>query len=402
MTGFLPYGRQYIDDADVAAVAAVLKGDWLTTGPAVEKMEAALAAAVQAPHAVACNSGTAALHLAALALGLGAGDTALVPAITFMASANAARYVGAEVAFVDVDPATGLSFPAHFEAALARAPGAVKAAFPVHYAGRCADPAGLADFAARHRVDVVEDACHALGTVYDVGGHSFAVGSGAHARLCAFSFHPVKTIAMGEGGAVTTRDADLAARMARLRSHGIERDPARFVDRTAGFAADGTANPWYHELSELGFNYRASDLNCALAESQLRKLPFFSARRRALAARYDALLAPLSNVVRPLANVAGCAPVLHLYAVSIDFLAVDLDRARAMAELKARGVGTQVHYIPVHRQPYYRARYGDVSLPGAEAFYARCLSLPLFVGMADSDVDRVVAALVDVLGRAGS
>ncbi len=402
MTSFLPYGRQYIDDADVAAVAAVLKGDWLTTGPTVGQFEKALADAVGAPFAVACNSGTAALHLAALALDIGPGDTVLVPAVTFMASANAARYVGAEVTFVDVDPATGLSNPAHFEAALARATGRVRAAFPVHYAGQCADPAGLAALATRHGFDVVEDACHALGTRYRADAVDHKIGAGAHARMTAFSFHPVKTIAMGEGGAVTTRDAGLAARLTRLRSHGIERDPSRFVDKAMATAADGSVNPWYHELSELGFNYRASDINCALALSQLGKLAYFSERRRVLTKRYDERLARLAQVARPMAKVPGCDPVLHLYVVSIDFSAAGMDRAKAMAELKARGIGTQVHYVPVNRQPYYRARYGETHLPGADTFYSGCLSLPLFVGMEESDVDRVVAGLAEVLGRSGT
>ncbi|MCA3246895.1 MAG: UDP-4-amino-4,6-dideoxy-N-acetyl-beta-L-altrosamine transaminase [Azospirillum sp.] len=390
MPAMLPYGRQYIDDADVAAVADVLRGDWLTTGPAVEAFEAAFARAVDAPHVVACNSGTAALHLAMLALGLGPGDVALVPAITFMATANAARYVGADVAFVDVDPQTGLATPAHFADAIARAGGRARAMLPVHYAGRCAGPAELADLAARHGLSVVEDACHALGSFY---GDGIPVGAARHAAMCTFSFHPVKTIAMGEGGAVTTRDPALAEKLRRLRSHGIERRPEAFFDTAAATAADGGVNPWYHELHEPGFNYRASDINCALGRSQLAKLPAFAAERRRLAALYDRSIASLAPVVRPLAPVAGCDPALHLYVVRIDFAALGTDRAAVMRALAANGVGTQVHYIPVDRQPYYRRLYGATPLPGAAVFYDSCLSLPLYYGMTDADVGRVVDAL---------
>lgn len=386
----LPYGRQFVDDADIDAVAAVLRGDWLTTGPAVDAFETALARAVDAPHVVACNSGTAALHLATLALGLGPGDAALVPAITFMATANAARYVGADVVFVDVDPGTGLSSPAHFADAIARAGGRAKAMFPVHYAGRCADLAALAALAARHGIAVVEDACHALGTTYGTGD---PVGAAKHAAMCTFSFHPVKTIAMGEGGAVTTRDARIAEALRRFRSHGIERRPSSFVDMDAATAADGSSNPWYHELQTPGFNYRASDINCALGRSQLAKLPRFVAERRRLAALYDRLLAPLAPVIRPLDASAGCEPALHLYVVRIDFAALGKDRAAVMRALAASGIGTQVHYIPVNRQPYYRRLYGQTPLPGADAFYAACLSLPLFVGMSEVDVARVADAL---------
>ncbi|MBI1245708.1 MAG: UDP-4-amino-4,6-dideoxy-N-acetyl-beta-L-altrosamine transaminase [Alphaproteobacteria bacterium] len=399
---FLPYGRQSIDDDDIAAVAAVLRSDWLTTGPAVEKFEASLAAAVDAPHAIVCNSGTAALHLAALAIGLGPGDVVLVPSITFMASANAARYVGADVEFVDVDWATGLSLPHHFEAAFARArKGRVRAAIPVHYAGQCAAPEEMAKIAAARDFTVIEDACHALGTRYGVGNETNFVGSARHSAMCAFSFHPVKTIAMGEGGAITTRDGALAERLRRYRSHGIERRAENFEDRAAALAADGSVNPWYHELPDPGFNYRASDINCALATSQLSKLARYAAERRRLGELYERLLAPLAPLIRPLARVSACDPVWHLYVARIDFPALGIDRAAAMTALKKAGVGTQVHYVPVHRQPYYRRLYGQIELPGADAFYDSCLTLPLFVGMNDGDVERVVAALAGLVRQAG-
>ena len=399
---FLPYGRQDVDQADIDAVTAVLRGDWLTQGPAVEAFERALCERTGAAHAVSCANGTAALHLAALALGLGPGDAVVVPSVTFLATANAARYVGAEVAFADVDPETGLMGPEQAEAAMERAARAgwrVRALAPVHFAGQTADRTGLGALAARHGLAVIEDACHAIGSV-DVmpDGRALPVGSGAFGTLTAFSFHPVKTIAAGEGGAVTTNDADLAARLRRFRNHGMERDPAEFEDREAAFDERGSANPWYYEMAEPGFNYRLTDIHSALALSQLARLDAFVERRRRLMDLYAERLAPLAPLVQPAARVPWCRPAWHLCAARIDFAATRRTRARVMADLRAQGIGTQVHYIPVHRQPYWRKRYGDLALPGADAHYARTLSLPLFPAMADADVDRVAAALAAALG----
>ncbi|NUB10429.1 UDP-4-amino-4,6-dideoxy-N-acetyl-beta-L-altrosamine transaminase [Azospirillum sp. Vi22] len=399
---FLPYGRQDVDQADIDAVTAVLRGDWLTQGPTVEAFERALCERTGADHAVSCANGTAALHLATLALGLGPGDAVVVPSVTFLATANAARYVGAEVAFADVDPETGLMGPEQAEAAMERAARAgwrVRALAPVHFAGQTADMAGLGTLAARHGLAVIEDACHAIGSV-DVtpDGPPLPVGSGAFGTLTAFSFHPVKTIAAGEGGAVTTNDAELAARLRRFRNHGMEREPAEFEDHGAAFATDGTANPWYYEMAEPGFNYRLTDIHSALALSQLARLECFVERRRHLMDLYAERLAPLAPLVRPAARVPWCRPAWHLCAVRIDFAAAGRTRAQVMADLRARGIGSQVHYIPVHRQPYWQKRCGRLSLPGADAHYARTLSLPLYPAMADSDVDRVVGALAETLG----
>lgn len=397
---FLPYGRQAITDDDIAAVTAVLRSDWLTQGPAVERFEGRLAAAVGAAHAVACANGTAALHLAALALGLGAGDAVIVPALTFLATANAVRFTGADVAFADVDPDTGLMGPDHAADAAARAAARgwrVRAVAPVHLAGQSADMAGLGALARRHGWAVIEDGCHALGT----DGAGGPVGSCRHGDMTAFSFHPVKMIAAGEGGGVTTNDPELARRLRLFRNHGMERDPARLTDATLFRSADGGVNSWVYEMPEPGFNYRLSDLHAALADSQLSRLDGLVARRRELVARYDAALTRLPQAlrgrVRPLARVAGCRPGWHLYVVLIDFAALDRDRSVVMADLRQRGIGTQVHYIPVHRQPYYRTRYGCESLPGADAYYAATLSLPLFPAMTDDDADRVAATLAAVL-----
>jgi UDP-4-amino-4,6-dideoxy-N-acetyl-beta-L-altrosamine transaminase len=392
---FLPYGRQCVEDDDVAAVVAVLKSDFLTTGPSVEAFELAFAGRVGARHAVTCSSGTAALHLAAAALGLGQGDAVVVPSLTFLATANAARYVGAEVLFADVDPETGLLGADHVEAALERA-GSLepKAVFAVHLNGHVADMAALAALCRRRGLALVEDASHAVGATYTAGGARRPVGACADSAMATFSFHPVKAITMGEGGMVTTNDPALAERLRRLRNHGIEREPRNFADCEAGFT-DGAANPWYYEMPAPGWNYRAGDMACALGLSQLGKLDRFLDRRRALASLYDKLLAPLAPAVRPVPRGEAFESGWHLYAVLIDFEGLGIARAEVMNRLRARGIGTQVHYIPVHRQPYYRARYGELRRPGAEAYYARCLSLPLFPAMTDADAGRVVEALSD-------
>jgi UDP-4-amino-4,6-dideoxy-N-acetyl-beta-L-altrosamine transaminase len=393
MSSFLPYGRQLIEDDDIAAVAEVLRGDWLTTGPAVTRFEEALASAVGAPHAVSCSSATAGLHLACMAAGIGPGDTAVVPAVTFVATANAVRYVGGEVVFADVDPDTGLMRPEDLERALAQANGKAKAVLPVHMAGQCEDMSAISAIAREAGAVVIEDACHALGAT---AGNE-PVGACAHSDMSVFSFHPVKTLAMGEGGAVTTRDPELAERLARFRSHGLIRDHERVENRDLATAADGSANPWYYEMPEPGFNYRASDIQCALGLSQLGKLQRFVEVRRRLADRYQALLAPLAPVVRPIRRTGFCDPAWHLEVVLIDFSAIGMDRAALMRALHAKGIGSQVHYLPVARQPYYERLYGRPELPGADSYYARCLSLPLFAGMRDTDVERVVATLTGII-----
>ncbi len=395
----IPYGRQSIDDDDIAAVVEVLRGDMLTGGPAVVRFEAALAKAVEAPHAIACSNGTAALHLAVLALGFGPGDVIVVPTLTFLATANVVRMVGAEVLFADVDPNSGLLTPQTLQDTLTEfsGKGTVRAVIPVHLNGQsCAMPE-IAAIAAENDLIVIEDACHALGGAQVDDGRRAAVGATAWSSMACFSFHPVKAIAMGEGGAVTTRDPDLARRIMQLRNHGMTRNPSDFTQQEQAFDEDAQANPWYYEMPDVGFNYRACDLQCALGDSQLRKLPAFLDRRRALASRYDELLTGRRNSLRPVPRAASENDGWHLYPVLIDFAGLGISRAEVMGRLQKAGIGTQVHYIPVHRQPYYRALYPELKLPGADAYYERCLSLPLFPSMSDEDVDKVVNALCDVL-----
>jgi UDP-4-amino-4,6-dideoxy-N-acetyl-beta-L-altrosamine transaminase len=387
----LPYGRHDIDQSDVDAVTAALTSGCLAHGPRVGAFERAFANRVGAREAVACSSGTAALHLALAALDVGEDDICIVPAVTFLATASAARFCGAEVVFADVDPASGLMTSRTLAAAIRRAGRPVKAVLPVHLGGRICDVAALAHVAKGSAV--VEDACHALGGV-DADGD--AVGGCAASDAACFSFHPVKTIAAGEGGMVALGDPDRAERMRRLRNHGVSREPALLRDADLSLDAGGEPNPWSYEQVELGFNYRMNEMEAALGLNQLGRLDRFVARRQALAGLYDRRLAELAHVT-PIRGAAGDLPSLHLYQVCIDFEATGRSRAEVMRALSTVGVQTQVHYIPLYRQPYFRGRYGDMRLPGAEAFYAGVLALPLFPAMEDADVERVCDALETAL-----
>jgi UDP-4-amino-4,6-dideoxy-N-acetyl-beta-L-altrosamine transaminase len=395
MNGFLPYAQQVIEDDDIAAVEAVLRGNWLTTGPKVEAFEAALAKTVHAKHAIVCNSGTAALYIAARAAGLAPGDTVIVPSVTFLATASANVLAGLEVVFADVDPDTGLMTVDHAAEALRRGGISVKAVFPVHLGGRVENSLVLKTFADSKGLLVIEDACHALGTYYGNAVHP--VGGCNHSLAACFSFHPAKTIAMGEGGAVTTNSGEVAHQARLIRNHGMTRDANEFVNQDMAFSAQGDANPWYYEASEISHNFRASDINCALGLSQLSKLETFLVERRKLAALYETQLAKLAPLVRYVPGAPGDQHGWHLCTVLIDFPALGLDRRELMEKLKARGVGSQVHYIPVHAQPFYRRRYGEQDLPGAMRYYERTLSLPLFPSMTAQNVHHVVNALAESL-----
>jgi perosamine synthetase len=395
----LGYSRQWITEDDVEALRAAARRDHLTTGPGVDAFEAAFSRAIGAPGAAAVANGTAALHLAALAMGAGPGRVALVPAITFVATANAFLYAGARPHFVDVDPTSGLLDLDRLDEALAEArrlgdPHPFVA--PVHLAGLPVDMDRLATWAREHGCDVLEDACHAPGASYPVGtGGSRVVGNGLDSRAAAFSFHPVKHLTTGEGGAVTSAQADILGRVRLLRSHGIERDPARLES-----APDG---PWSYELQALGFNYRLADLVCALGESQCARLPEGLARRRALVARYATLfrqsgLSP-EHVVLPV-EPPGFQSAWHLYVIRLRGALLGR-RAHVWEVLRSEGIGAQVHYIPLPRQPLYRRllEVDPARFPGAEEYYEGCLSIPLFPTMTSADQDRVVDALSHAVGR---
>ena len=383
----LPYGRQWIDDDDIAAVVDCLRGDYLTTGPHIARFEEAIAQAVKAPHAVAVSNGTAALHAACHALGVTCGDEVLVPAITFIASANCAAYLGAKPVFVDVDPDSGLM---DVEDAARRVTPKTRAIIPVHLTGRPVDMAAVRRLADAHGLSVIEDGAHALGATYE----DTVVGDCQYSDATTFSFHPVKHVTTGEGGAITTRDPELARRMETFRCHGMERAPDRLHNASPG--------PWYYEQQTLGFNYRITDIQCALGVSQMGKLARFVSRRRALAATYDGLFEQAGwEHIHPIAKTTVTSQsAWHLYSILIDFEALGVSRAQLMAGLRKLGVLTQVHYIPVPWQPFYRSTAADpTDYPGARRYYERTLSLPMFPAMPDDGPERVVTAIGDVLGR---
>jgi perosamine synthetase len=368
----LPYGRHHIDEEDIAEVTRVLGSDWLTTGPEIGNFERALEKFLDVPHCVAVSSGTAALHCAMQACAIGPGDEVLVPAMTFAASANAALYMGATPVFVDVEPDTLLIDPASVSERMTER---TKAVVPVDYAGQMADYDALNKVASERGLAIVADRCHAIGARHD------RMSAGDLATASAFSFHPVKHITSGEGGVVALADAERAAAARRFRNHGIATDH-RERDRQMTHAYD---------MVDLGYNYRLTDLQAALGRSQLRRLPGWLARRREIAARYDALFADMPWL-QPLKKRAGADHAYHIYVVALNLDRLTCDRDRIFLELRAGGIGANVHYKPVHLHSYYRERLGcrPGLCPVAEAAYQRILTLPLYPDMTDADIERVV------------
>jgi len=382
----IPYGRQDITPADIAAVTAVLQSDFITQGPAIPAFEAALTAQCGAVHTVVASSATAALHIACLALDLGPGDALWTSPNTFVASANAGLYCGARVDFVDTDPATYNMCLDALEAKLdvaARAGTLPKIVIPVHFAGQSCDMARLGALRDRHGFRIIEDASHAIGGSYG----NAPVGNCRYSDICVFSFHPVKIITTAEGGAATTNDDTLARRMQMLRSHGITRDVAAMSKTPDG--------PWYYEQLDLGFNYRMTDIQAALGASQMTRLGDYIDARHRIRAVYDAELADLPLTLPFQPDYQRSA--LHLYPVLIREEA-PLDRAAAFAALRAAGIGVNVLYIPVYRQPYHAAMgYDPADFPQAEDYYNRMLAIPMYARLTEADQAAVIAALRQVL-----
>ncbi len=383
---FLPYGRQTITEADIAAVESVLRSPFLTSGPAVPAFEQAVAAKVDAGYGVAVNSATSALHIACLALGLGPGDRLWTSPITFVASANCGRYCGAEVDFVDIEPSTGLMSVAALETKLAQAEreGTLpKVVVPVHLTGSSCDMAAIGAMAERYGFAVLEDASHAIGSRY----RGEPVGNCLHSVITVFSFHPVKIITTGEGGLATTNDPVLAQRMAELRSHGIVREAERFEQPAAG--------PWVYEQQQLGYNYRITDIQAALGLSQLQRLDDIVAERNRQLQLYRQFLADLPVL---LLNVPDdVLSSVHLAVIRLQKATAEQHR-HIFEGLRSVGIGVQLHYSPVHLQPYYRALgFAEGQFPEAEAYGSSAISLPLFPGLSDMDQQRVVAVLEEQL-----
>lgn len=383
----IPYGRQDISQDDIDAVMAVLKSDFLTQGPAVPAFEEGVRAYCGAAHAVAVNSATSALHIACLALGVGPGDRVWTSAVTFAASANCARYCGADVDFVDIDARTSNMSVERLEAKLAAATrdGTLpKVVIPVHLQGEPCDMKAIHTLGRQYGFRIIEDASHAIGGRY----HGAPIGSCRYSDVVVFSFHPVKVITTAEGGMAVTNDPELAARLRLLRSHGITRDPALMTH-----APDG---PWFYQQIDLGFNYRLTDLQAALGLSQLRRLDTFVARRHEVAGLYDAAFeaAPLDVPHRAPDAVSG----LHLYVIRLQLDQTGARHRQVFEALWQSGIGVNLHYIPVYLHPYYQALgFMPGHCPEAEAYYASAISLPMYATLARSDQQRVIDAVLDVL-----
>jgi perosamine synthetase len=377
----LPYGHQSIDEADIQAVVDTLRSEWLTIGPRIAEFEEAFAARTGARHAVSFSSGTAALHAAAFTAGLKAGDEAITSPLTFVATANCVLYQEAIPVFADVSPDTLNLDP---EQAAARVTPRTRAILPVDYAGHPADLSPILDLAERHGMVVIEDASHALGAEYKDRN----VGSVAH--MTVFSFHPVKHITTGEGGMVTTDNPKFAETLRRFRNHGI----------TSEARQRQSAGQWYYEMELLGFNYRLTDIACALGIQQLKKLEANLARRRQIAARYGAAFREIPEVIAPVVR-HDANPAWHLYPIRIEGMRLKADRGQVFTALRAENIGVNVHYIPVHRHPYYRERFGyrGGEYPVAEDAYERLISLPMFHGMSDQDVEDVIRAVEKVMSH---
>lgn len=374
----LPYGRQVVDESDIQAVVAVLRSEWITTGPAVSAFEEAFAVKVGAKYAVAVSSGTAALHAAAFGVGLRPGQEAIIPALTFVATANCVLYQGASVVFADVRADTLNLDPSQVQACLTPR---TRAIISVDYAGQPADGDELSDIAERHRLTLIHDASHALGATYR--GRSV----GARRHLNTFSLHPVKHITTGEGGVVTTDDPALAARLRAFRSHGIMSD----------YRQRESAGTWFYEMADLGYNYRLTDFQCALGLSQLRKLESWIARRREIAAKYTEAFALIPEIEPPTV-LPDRIPAWHLYVIKLRLELLRVGRAEIFKALRAENIGVHVHYIPVPWHPYYQGLgYKKGDWPVAENEYERLITLPIYSAMTAMDVEDVITAVKKVI-----
>lgn len=395
MPDFIPYGRHWIDELDIEEVVRVLKSDWITQGPKVKEFEEALAGYCEVKYAVAVSSGTAALHLACLAAGINEGDEVITTPITFVASANCVIYCGGIPIFADIEKDTYNIDPAEIKKRITLK---TRAIIPVHFGGLPCNMEEIKKIADMHDLIIIEDACHALGAAYKANGEWVKVGSCGHSDMTVFSFHPVKHITTGEGGAILTNSSKLYEKLLLLRNHGITKSSEKFTDKYLGFSLNSTPNPWYYEMQELGFNYRITDILCALGLSQLGKLDSFITRRREIAHIYNEAFRDIECIKTP-EETKTRKSAYHLYVLQIDFEKLGKSRSSIMNELTKRGIGTQVHYIPVHLQPYYRNKfsYKNGDYPVAEEYYSKALSFPIFPSMTDMDVKKIIDSIITEL-----
>lgn len=380
------YGKQSVDQNDIDAVIEVLKSDYLTQGPAIEKFEKYVAEYCGAKYAVAVCNATSALHIACLAAGLGKGDVLWTSPITFTASANCGRYCGADVDFVDIDPVTYNMSIEELEKKLANTEVKPKVVVPVHLAGQSCEMDKIYELSKKYGFTILEDASHAIGADYK----DTKVGSCKYSDMTVFSFHPVKIVTTGEGGMVLTNDKDLYDKLVLYRSHGITRDEKLMTKQSDG--------PWYYQQVDLGFNYRITDMQAALGYSQMQKVDKFVARRRELAARYDELLKDIPIVKLPCQN-KDTASSWHLYVLRVDFKKVGKTKEQVFGEMREKDVCLNLHYIPVHTQPYYQnLGFKDGDFPSSEMYYEEAFTLPLYYSLTNEQQDIVVNALKEVLG----
>ncbi|ODS39900.1 MAG: UDP-4-amino-4,6-dideoxy-N-acetyl-beta-L-altrosamine transaminase [Candidatus Altiarchaeales archaeon WOR_SM1_79] len=397
----MPYGRHWIGLEDIQPVVNVLRSERITQGPKIEEFERALAGYCGAKFAVAVNSGTSALHIACVASEVGEGDEVITSPITFVASANCAVYCGAKPVFGDIDPKTFNIDPKEIQEKITEQ---TKAVIPVHFAGQSCGLESIQGIVKRKeeefkgKIFIIEDASHALGSIYK----NKPIGSSFYSDMTVMSFHPVKHITTGEGGVIFTNDEGLYERLKILRSHGITSDPGKFVHRDLAFqpsdSHEALVNPWYYEQVDLGYNYRITDIQCALGISQLKKLEKFRKRRREIVNRYNEAFGSIESIQVPV-ELRDSDSNFHLYVLLIDFEKIGIPRAQFMNELQRRGIQTQVHYIPVHAQPYFQNRFGTKwgDCPNAEEYYQKCLSIPLFPAMTESDIERVINEITQLV-----
>ncbi|MCP3876726.1 MAG: UDP-4-amino-4,6-dideoxy-N-acetyl-beta-L-altrosamine transaminase [Desulfobacteraceae bacterium] len=402
MKKFIPYGRQFVDEDDIQAAVEVLQSKLLTQGPKTAEFELALCKTTSAEFAVAVNSGTSALHIACLAAGVKKGDEVITSPITFVASANCIVYCGGTPIFTDIDPKTYNISAEEIERRINKS---TKAVIPVHFAGQSCDMETIqqivksAEKKYGHKIYIIEDACHALGSKYKESD----IGSCAYSDMAVMSFHPVKHITTGEGGVVFTNNPELNKKLTLFRSHGIISDPEEVFSKELAIAATNTYNPWYYEQQVLGYNYRLTNIQAALGLSQLKKLSIFCKRRREIVNQYYAAFKDIEFLQVPFED-PNCESNFHLYVLLFDFAVLGIDRARLIFLLREAGFATQVHYIPVHLQHYYRKNYKTNwgNCPNAEAYYKKCLSIPLFPSMCQEDIEMVIKAIVNKVGKRDS
>jgi UDP-4-amino-4,6-dideoxy-N-acetyl-beta-L-altrosamine transaminase len=383
MTEYISYGKQWIDEEDKEAVLDVLNSDFLTQGPKVSEFEKAICDYTEAKYCVAVANGTAALHIAVAALDIEKGSEGITSPITFVASANCLIYNYLNPIFADIDDKTYNIDPAEIEKKITDKTRVIVA---VDFAGQAADMENISKLAKEHNICVVEDAAHAIGSNY---GDGSKVGNCKYSDLTTFSFHPVKTITTGEGGAITTNDDKIYQKLLLLRSHGITKDP---------IVMSQSPGPWYYEMQTLGFNYRMCDMQAALGVSQMKKLDDFKRRRREIVAKYNDAFKNIKNVTIPFEQ-DGLNSAFHLYILKIDFEKIGKSRTEVMEKLKDQNIGTQVHYIPVHLQPYYKKEFGYNigNYPFSETYYEQALSIPLYPKMTDNEVEYVIDSITGVI-----